>query len=122
MELDKCLEMLYKGHLLPEVTIRALCFKFKELLIRESNVIHIQTPVTVVGDMHGQFHDLLEMFSIGGKVPDTNYLFLGDYVDRGLYSIETIMLLIVLKLRYPNRIHLLRGTHASRQLTHSYGF
>ncbi|KAG0671765.1 putative serine/threonine protein phosphatase [Maudiozyma exigua] len=122
MELDKCLEMLYKGHLLPEVTIRALCFKFKELLIRESNVIHIQTPVTVVGDMHGQFHDLLEMFSIGGRVPDTNYLFLGDYVDRGLYSIETIMLLIVLKLRYPNRIHLLRGNHESRQITQSYGF
>ncbi|CAB4255417.1 similar to Saccharomyces cerevisiae YNR032W PPG1 Putative serine/threonine protein phosphatase of the type 2A-like phosphatase family, required for glycogen accumulation [Maudiozyma barnettii] len=122
MELDKCLEVLYKGQLLPEVTIRALCFKFKELLIKESNVIHIQTPVTVVGDMHGQFHDLLEMFSIGGRIPDTNYLFLGDYVDRGLYSIETIMLLIVLKLRYPDRIHLLRGNHESRQITQSYGF
>lgn len=122
MELDRCLEKLYKGQLLPEVTIRALCFKFKELLIKESNVIHIQTPVTIVGDMHGQFHDMLEMFSIGGRVPDTNYLFLGDYVDRGLYSIETIMLLIVLKLRYPNRIHLLRGNHESRQITQSYGF
>ncbi|GMM55949.1 putative serine/threonine-protein kinase [Maudiozyma humilis] len=122
MELDRCLEKLYKGQLLPEVTIRALCFKFKELLIKESNVIHIQTPVTIVGDMHGQFHDMLEMFSIGGRVPDTNYLFLGDYVDRGLYSIETIMLLIVLKLRYPSRIHLLRGNHESRQITQSYGF
>ena len=122
MELDTCLEKLYKGQLLPEATIRALCFKIKEMLVKESNVIHIQTPVTVVGDMHGQFHDMLELFNIGGRIPDTNYLFLGDYVDRGLYSIETVMLLIVLKLRYPNRIHLLRGNHESRQITQSYGF
>lgn len=122
MELDDCLELLYKGKLLPEVTIKALCFKLKEMLVKESNVIHIQTPVTVVGDMHGQFHDMLEMFQIGGPVPDTNYLFLGDYVDRGLNSVETIMLLIALKLRYPNRIHLLRGNHESRQITQSYGF
>ncbi|CCC67096.1 hypothetical protein NCAS_0A05380 [Naumovozyma castellii] len=122
MELDKCLERLYKGELLPEVTIRALCFKLREMLVKESNVIHISTPVTVVGDMHGQFHDMLEIFQIGGPLPDTNYLFLGDYVDRGLYSVETIMLLIVLKLRYPSRIHLLRGNHESRQITQSYGF
>lgn len=122
MELDECLELLYKGQLLPEVTVRALCFKLKEMLVRESNVVHIQTPVTVVGDIHGQFHDMLEIFLIGGPVPDTNYLFLGDYVDRGLYSVETIMLLVVLKLRYPNRIHLLRGNHESRQITQSYGF
>ena len=122
MELDECLERLYKAQLLPEVTVRALCFKLKEMLVKESNVIHIQTPVTVVGDMHGQFHDMLEIFQIGGPVPDTNYLFLGDYVDRGLYSVETIMLLIVLKLRYPSRIHLLRGNHESRQITQSYGF
>lgn len=122
MELDKCLENLYQGKLLPEAVVRALCFKLKEMLIRESNVVHIQTPVTVVGDIHGQFHDLLEIFQIGGPVPDTNYLFLGDYVDRGLYSVETIVLLVVLKLRYPHRIHLLRGNHESRQITQSYGF
>lgn len=122
MELDECLERLYRGQLLPEVTVQALCFKLKELLVRESNVIHIRTPVTVVGDMHGQFHDMLEIFEIGGRVPDTNYLFLGDYVDRGLYSVETMMLLVVLKLRYPSRIHLLRGNHESRQITQSYGF
>lgn len=122
MELDQCLEHLYKGQLLPEATVKALCFKLKEMLVKESNVVYIQTPVAVVGDIHGQFHDLLEIFQIGGPIPDTNYLFLGDYVDRGLYSVETIMLLIVLKLRYPNRIHLLRGNHESRQITQSYGF
>lgn len=122
MELDKCLELLYRGQLLPEVTVRALCFKLKEMLVRESNVVHISTPVTVVGDIHGQFHDLMEIFHIGGPAPDTNYLFLGDYVDRGLYSVETIILLVALKLRYPRRIHLLRGNHESRQITQSYGF
>lgn len=122
LELDRCLELLYKGQLLPEVTVKSLCFQLKEMLVRESNVIHISTPVNVVGDMHGQFYDMLEMFRIGGRVPDTNYLFLGDYVDRGLYSVETILLLIVLKLRYPQRIHLLRGNHESRQITQSYGF
>lgn len=122
LELDTCLEIIYKGQLLPEETLRALCYKLKEMLVKDSNVIHISTPVTVVGDIHGQFHDLLEIFQIGGPVPNTNYLFLGDYVDRGLYSVETISLLIVLKLRYPNRIHLLRGNHESRQITQSYGF
>lgn len=122
MELDRCLERLLAGELLPEATLRALCFKLKERLVKESNVVHISTPVTVVGDIHGQFHDLLEIFQIGGPVPDTNYLFLGDYVDRGLYSVETISLLVVLKLRFPSRIHLLRGNHESRQITQSYGF
>ncbi|KAH3900736.1 putative serine/threonine-protein kinase PPG1 SCDLUD_003741 [Saccharomycodes ludwigii] len=121
-ELDHCLEILYKGELLPEIVIEGLCFKLKELLIKESNVVHVSTPITVVGDIHGQFHDLLEIFNIGGRCPDTNYLFLGDYVDRGLYSLETITLLIVLKLRYPKRIHLIRGNHESRQITQSYGF
>lgn len=122
MNLDWCLEQLYEGKLLPAETIRALCFKLKEPLVKESNVVHISTPVTVVGDIHGQFHDLLEIFHIGGPLPSTNYVFLGDYVDRGLYSVETITLLITLKLRYPSRIHLIRGNHESRQITQSYGF
>lgn len=54
----------------------------QELLARESNVTHVRAPVVVVGDTHGQFHDLMEIFKIAGNAPDTNYLFLGDYVDR----------------------------------------
>lgn len=70
----------------------------KEILTKESNVQEVRCPVTVCGDVHGQFHDLMELFRIGGKSPDTNYLFMGDYVDRGYYSVETVSLLVALKV------------------------
>lgn len=71
----------------------------KEILAKESNVQEVKCPVTVCGDVHGQFHDLMELFRIGGRSPDTNYLFMGDYVDRGYYSVETVSLLVALKVR-----------------------
>uniref|UniRef100_A0A8I5TTQ8 Serine/threonine-protein phosphatase n=1 Tax=Pongo abelii TaxID=9601 RepID=A0A8I5TTQ8_PONAB len=94
----------------------------KEILTKESNVQEVRCPVTVCGDVHGQFHDLMELFRIGGKSPDTNYLFMGDYVDRGYYSVETVTLLVALKVRYRERITILRGNHESRQITQVYGF
>ncbi|KAJ4352345.1 putative serine/threonine protein phosphatase [Didymosphaeria variabile] len=93
VDLDECISRLYKKELLAESVIEAICAKTKELLMKESNVVHIKAPVTVVGDIHGQFFDMIEIFKIGGPCPDTNYLFLGDYVDRGLFSVETISLL-----------------------------
>ena len=78
--------------------VKILCEKAKEILSKESNVQAVKCPVTVCGDVHGQFHDLMELFRIGGKSPDTNYLFMGDYVDRGYYSVETVTLLVTLKV------------------------
>ena len=74
------------------------------------------------GDIHGQFYDLQELFKVGGDCPKTNYLFIGDFVDRGFYSVETFLLLLALKVRYPDRIWLVRGNHESRQTTQVYGF
>lgn len=65
--------------------------KARDVLLEESNVQPVKCPVTVCGDVHGQFHDLMELFRIGGKAPDTNYLFMGDYVDRGYYSVRLTM-------------------------------
>jgi len=120
--LDDQIERLMQCKPLAEPEVRALCEKAKEILMEESNVQPVKSPVTICGDIHGQFHDLAELFRIGGKCPDTNYLFMGDYVDRGYYSVETVTLLVALKVRYPQRITILRGNHESRQITQVYGF
>ena len=99
-----------------------LCDRACEVLLEEANVQPVPVPVTVVGDIHGQIHDLLELFKIGGHAPDTNYLFMGDYVDRGYYSVESVTLVVALKVRFPNRVTILRGNHESRQITQVYGF
>ena len=84
--------------------------------------VNLSMLLQVCGDIHGQFYDLKELFKVGGDVPDTNYLFMGDFVDRGFYSVETFLLLLALKVRYPDRITLIRGNHESRQITQVYGF
>eukprot|EP00344_Euplotes_crassus_P011904 CAMPEP_0196995038 /NCGR_PEP_ID=MMETSP1380-20130617/1236_1 /TAXON_ID=5936 /ORGANISM="Euplotes crassus, Strain CT5" /LENGTH=289 /DNA_ID=CAMNT_0042410599 /DNA_START=61 /DNA_END=931 /DNA_ORIENTATION=+ len=106
----------------PEKDLRVLCEKVKEILIEENNVQPVSAPVTICGDIHGQFYDLLELFSKGGDIPDTSYIFMGDFVDRGYNSVETFELLLALKLKYPANITLLRGNHESRQVTSVYGF
>ena len=120
--LDKQIEQLMDDKYLPESEIKAICEKAQEVLSKESNVPVVRAPVTVCGDIHGQFHDLIELFRIGGNCPDTNYLFMGDYVDRGYHSVECFTLLIVLKIRFPDRITITRGNHESRQITQVYGF
>ena len=80
---DAWLEQVKQGKILDERDLRILCEKVKELLIEESNVQPVSAPVTIVGDIHGQFYDLLELFEKGGQVPYTHYVFMGDFVDRG---------------------------------------
>lgn len=121
-DLDHQIERLMRCELIPEIQVKGLCAKVRELLAEEANVQVLDTPATICGDIHGQFHDLMELFKQGGPAPDTNYVFLGDFVDRGFHSLESFILLIALKCRYPDRIMLIRGNHESRQITQVYGF
>ncbi|KAF8461804.1 Metallo-dependent phosphatase-like protein [Gautieria morchelliformis] len=121
-QLDKSIEQLMRCQPIPEPAVKQLCLKAREVLIEEGNVQHVDSPVTICGDIHGQFYDMLELFKMGGTCPDTNYLFMGDFVDRGYFSVETFLLLLALKVRYPDRITLIRGNHESRQITQVYGF
>lgn len=121
-DLDRQIEQLKRCEHITESEVRALCTKAREILLEEGNVQRVDAPVTVCGDIHGQFYDLKELFKVGGECPETNYLFMGDFVDRGFFSVETFLLLLALKVRYPDRITLTRGNHESRQITQVYGF
>ncbi|KNZ56593.1 serine/threonine-protein phosphatase [Puccinia sorghi] len=121
-DLDQQIEKLKRCEIISEAQVKELCLKAREILVEESNVQWIDSPVTICGDIHGQFMDLKELFRVGGWCPDTNYLFMGDFVDRGFYSVETFLLLLAFKVRYPDRITLIRGNHESRQITQVYGF
>ena len=122
VNVDQWLEMLKRGECLDEKSLRLLCEKVKEVLIEESNLQPVSAPVTLVGDIHGQFADLIQIFELGGWPPEGNYVFMGDYVDRGHKSVEVMELLLCLKLRYPRCITLLRGNHETRMITMMYGF
>jgi serine/threonine-protein phosphatase 2A catalytic subunit len=121
-DVDRFIAQLTECKPLTEPEVRQLCDLAREVLSAESNVQPVRSPVTISGDIHGQFHDLMELFRIGGFPPDTNYLFLGDFVDRGFFSVECISLLLSFKVRFPERITILRGNHESRQITQIYGF
>ncbi|EJT97126.1 Metallo-dependent phosphatase [Dacryopinax primogenitus] len=107
---------------LPEQDLLNLCTTVRLHLLESPNIVPLSSPVTVCGDLHGQFWDLLELFRKGGDVPSTRYVFMGDFVDRGYHSLETFSLLMALKVRYPAHVTLLRGNHESRQITQVYGF
>eukprot|EP00919_Chromeraceae_sp_WS-2016_P038794 GHVR01092610.1.p1 GENE.GHVR01092610.1~~GHVR01092610.1.p1 ORF type:complete len:165 (-),score=26.84 GHVR01092610.1:71-565(-) len=119
-DLDRQIEQLRRCEYIKESEVKSLCVKAREILVEENNVQRVDAPVTICGDIHGQFFDLMELFKVGGDCPDTNYLFMGDFVDRGFFSVETFLLLLALKVRYPDRITLIRGNHESRQITQVY--
>lgn len=120
--MNSVLNQLQRGELVDEDSVMELCFLARDILVLEGNVQHLSAPITICGDIHGQFQDLLKLFSVGGECPETSYLFLGDFVDRGHNSLETFLYLLALKVRHPSRITLIRGNHESRQITQIYGF
>jgi serine/threonine-protein phosphatase 6 catalytic subunit len=122
LNVDACLETLKSGEIVSESSLKLLCQYVSELLMEESNVQPVVSPVTIVGDLHGQVFDLIHLLNMGGWPPTTSYIFLGDFVDRGHNSVETLSLLLCLKLQHPGHVTLLRGNHESRQITQVYGF
>lgn len=107
---------------LSEVEITGLCNKSKEIFLSQPILLELDAPIKVCGDIHGQYYDLLRMFEYGGFPPEANYLFLGDYVDRGKQSIEAICLLLAYKIKYPENFFLLRGNHECSTINRIYGF
>ncbi|CCW66967.1 unnamed protein product [Phytomonas sp. Hart1] len=115
------LHFLRQGRLSKEDAI-SLSTQAAILLRKEQNTLMLQGPVTVIGDIQGQFYDLVKIFSFNGKLADSQYLFLGNYIGGGGYSCECILFLFAAKLAYPNSIFLLRGNHESRMMASILGF
>ncbi|KAH9569827.1 hypothetical protein CY35_02G010600 [Sphagnum magellanicum] len=107
---------------LSEAEIRQLCLASKDIFLAQPNLLELEAPIKICGDIHGQYSDLLRLFEYGGFPPEANYLFLGDYVDRGKQSLETICLLLSYKIKYPENFFLLRGNHECASINRIYGF
>jgi serine/threonine-protein phosphatase PP1 catalytic subunit len=107
---------------LSEEEIKFLCSESKNIFLKQPILLELGPCLNICGDIHGQFYDLLQLFELGGYPPEKNYLFLGDYVDRGKQSIETICLLLAYKIKYPENFFLLRGNHECSSVNRIYGF
>lgn len=122
MDLDLFISTIRSGKRLQENQITMVFNKLMEVLYQEGTIHPLPLPITICGDIHGQLYDLFELFEISGGPENNRYLFLGDYVDRGYYSLETFVYLACLKLKYPDHLYLLRGNHECRQVNQLYGF
>ncbi|BGP26709.1 serine/threonine protein phosphatase Pzh1 [Rhodotorula toruloides] len=111
-----------KSVCLKNAEITAICQAAREVFLSQPTLIELSPPVKIVGDVHGQYSDLIRLFEMCGFPPNANYLFLGDYVDRGKQSLETILLLLCYKVKYPENFFLLRGNHECANVTRVYGF
>ena len=97
-DLDRQIALLRNCEIITENEVNILYNRSREILVEEGNVRRVCAPVTICGDVHGQYYDVWELFRVGGECPSTNYLFMGDFVDRGYYSVETFLLLLALKV------------------------
>ncbi|XP_067002286.1 uncharacterized protein [Anabrus simplex] len=129
LDIDKVISQLLAGRKktdkqvnLAEWQVKQLCLSTREIFLEQPMLLELEAPVNIVGDIHGQYEDLLRHFDKLGYPPLANYLFLGDYVDRGKNSLEVICLLLAYKLKYPNNFFLLRGNHECASINRVYGF
>ncbi|KAL8381381.1 hypothetical protein RB595_005580 [Gaeumannomyces hyphopodioides] len=125
--IKRLLDAAYAGKVTKSVCLRnaeiaAICHRARECFLSQPALLELDAPVKIVGDVHGQYTDLIRMFEMCGFPPSANFLFLGDYVDRGKQSLETILLLLCYKLKYPENFFLLRGNHECANVTRVYGF
>lgn len=111
-----------KSVCLKNAEIQVICRTAREIFLSQPSLIELSPPVKIVGDIHGQYGDLIRMFEMCGFPPAANFLFLGDYVDRGKQGLETILLLLAYKIKYPENFFLLRGNHECANVTRVYGF
>ena len=123
----KKLKKARRGSICQELTIKEdecdyVIDKSYEIFQKEESLIKIKAPLYICGDIHGQYYDLLRVFDILNYPPQSTFLFLGDYVDRGKQSLECLLLLLCLKIQYPDKIFLLRGNHECEALNKIYGF
>ena len=107
---------------LKEEEIHSLVNKAREIFMAQPVLLELEAPLKIVGDVHGQYPDLLRLFEYGGFPPEANYLFLGDYVDRGPQGLECICLLLAYKIKYPENFFMLRGNHECSSINRIYGF
>ncbi len=107
---------------LSEREIKLLCVRARPIFLQQPMLLELEAPIKICGDVHGQYSDVLRLFEYGGFPPVSNYLFCGDYVDRGKQSIETISLLLAYKIQYPENFFILRGNHESAGINRIYGF
>jgi serine/threonine-protein phosphatase PP1 catalytic subunit len=120
--IQRLLDVGYTGKVskslcLKNAEISAICQAAREVFLAQPTLIELSPPVKIVGDVHGQYSDLIRLFEMCGFPPSSNYLFLGDYVDRGKQSLETILLLLCYKIKYPENFFLLRGNHECANVT-----
>ncbi|XP_059514722.1 serine/threonine-protein phosphatase PP1-gamma catalytic subunit A-like [Myotis daubentonii] len=113
---------LGKNVQLQEDEIRGLCLTSQKIFLHQPILLELEAPLKICGDINGQYYDLLRLFDFGGFPPESNYLFLGDYVDRGKQSLETICLLLAYKVKYPENFFLLRGIHECASIDRIYAF
>jgi len=105
-----------------EDEIRDICSEVREIFMKQPMLLELEAPLKICGDVHGQYWDLLRIFEFGGFPPDSSYLFLGDFVDRGQHGIECILLLFCYKIKFPVNFFILRGNHECAWVNKEYGF